>query len=271
MAVYRDIILIFLIITLLFYGYRIISKRIIMNTSKRYGEILKINTSYTFHKIKDQYTYKDRLKSKQQFDRYNYHRKLKEYMIKNKSEIEPITKKILANRVWWIQYQEQIHNVSPYMNKEQIKGNILPFFLYHYSEKKHCSKILLNEPNTNPKIIHKIRYTSPKGQNDYQNKRIWEYDDVHTIIESIRADEKHRESKEYQRNLVTPGVRYDVLQRDMFKCVLCNASAEQGVQLEVDHIKPISKGGLSEINNLRTLCRSCNRGKSDKYNPNGVN
>ena len=34
--------------------------------------------------------------------------------------------------------------------------------------------------------------------------------------------------------------------------------------LEVDHIKPVSKGGTNEIINLVTSCRDCNRGKSDK-------
>jgi 5-methylcytosine-specific restriction endonuclease McrA len=37
-----------------------------------------------------------------------------------------------------------------------------------------------------------------------------------------------------------------------------------GVKLEVDHIKPISKGGKTVLNNLQTLCMDCNRGKSNK-------
>lgn len=34
--------------------------------------------------------------------------------------------------------------------------------------------------------------------------------------------------------------------------------------LEIDHIKPISKGGQGEILNLITSCRDCNRGKSNR-------
>jgi 5-methylcytosine-specific restriction endonuclease McrA len=37
--------------------------------------------------------------------------------------------------------------------------------------------------------------------------------------------------------------------------------------LEVDHIKPVSKGGLSIETNLQTLCWRCNRTKSNKETP----
>ena len=56
----------------------------------------------------------------------------------------------------------------------------------------------------------------------------------------------------------------DILKRDNFKCKLCGRSARDGVELEVDHIIPISKGGKTIESNLRVLCKDCNRGKSDK-------
>ena len=67
-----------------------------------------------------------------------------------------------------------------------------------------------------------------------------------------------------QRRLMTPSLRYKVLQRDNFRCVLCGASASDGVVLHVDHIYPVSKGGKTELSNLRTLCETCNLGKGDK-------
>lgn len=68
-----------------------------------------------------------------------------------------------------------------------------------------------------------------------------------------------------QRRLMTDSLRYNVMQRDGFRCVLCGATAkEDGVKLHVDHITPISKGGKTEIANLRTLCERCNLGKGSK-------
>lgn len=70
-----------------------------------------------------------------------------------------------------------------------------------------------------------------------------------------------------QRRLVSDRMRYDVLSRDGFRCVLCGATQKDGVTLHVDHIIPLAKGGLSEMSNLRTLCERCNLGKGDRLEP----
>lgn len=57
--------------------------------------------------------------------------------------------------------------------------------------------------------------------------------------------------------------RFEVFKRDSFTCQYCGKSSPE-VVLEVDHIKPVSKGGDNEIINLITSCFDCNRGKSDK-------
>ncbi|MCM1266209.1 MAG: HNH endonuclease [Candidatus Gastranaerophilales bacterium] len=66
-------------------------------------------------------------------------------------------------------------------------------------------------------------------------------------------------------------MRYNILKRDGFKCVICGRSKADGAKLHVDHIKPVSKGGKTEESNLRTLCDMCNLGKSDAYDPYGLN
>ncbi len=62
-------------------------------------------------------------------------------------------------------------------------------------------------------------------------------------------------------------IRWQVLQRDNFKCRACGASPAitGGVELHVDHITPWSKGGETVLENLQTLCSVCNLGKSNKY------
>lgn len=55
-------------------------------------------------------------------------------------------------------------------------------------------------------------------------------------------------------------IRYSVMKRDGFKCVLCGSTASDA-PLEIDHIIPIAKGGSNNLNNLRTVCEICNIGK----------
>lgn len=59
--------------------------------------------------------------------------------------------------------------------------------------------------------------------------------------------------------------RYKVLKNDSFKCVACGHSSVDGAKLHIDHKLPFSLGGLTELNNLQTLCSECNISKSNKF------
>ena len=85
----------------------------------------------------------------------------------------------------------------------------------------------------------------------------------------IEKEKTMSEQKRYiavQRRLMTDSLRYDVMHRDGFRCVLCGASpkTDPNIVLHVDHILPLAKGGKTEMSNLRTLCERCNLGKRDK-------
>lgn len=69
-----------------------------------------------------------------------------------------------------------------------------------------------------------------------------------------------------QRALMTRKLRAYIKERDNYTCCICKNSVynEPNLLLEVDHIIPISKGGMTEENNLQTLCWKCNRAKVDK-------
>ncbi|WP_334290864.1 HNH endonuclease [Oribacterium sp. P6A1] len=69
-----------------------------------------------------------------------------------------------------------------------------------------------------------------------------------------------------QRALMTNKLRQFIKKRDNYNCRFCGNSThkEPNLLLEIDHIIPVAKGGLTEENNLQTLCWKCNRNKSDK-------
>lgn len=57
--------------------------------------------------------------------------------------------------------------------------------------------------------------------------------------------------------------RFEVFKRDSFTCQYCGKAAPD-VVLNVDHLKPVSKGGDNELVNLVTACQECNNGKSNR-------
>jgi len=65
--------------------------------------------------------------------------------------------------------------------------------------------------------------------------------------------------------------RFLVMRRDNFKCKNCGRSpaTHPGLILEIDHKIAWTKGGETVLDNLRTLCEDCNRGKSnlEPYDP----
>jgi hypothetical protein len=74
---------------------------------------------------------------------------------------------------------------------------------------------------------------------------------------------------EEDQHKIKLGLRYKVLARDKFKCVLCGSSPAINPTccLHVDHVTPWSKGGKTVLQNLRTLCDRCNLGKGDQVEP----
>ena len=82
------------------------------------------------------------------------------------------------------------------------------------------------------------------------------------IVKTSSSTPKVRVSNPEKRN-VSEKLRYRILARDHFKCVLCGRSpaTEPGVKLHIDHIIPFSRGGKTEFDNLRSVCSSCNWGK----------
>lgn len=60
-----------------------------------------------------------------------------------------------------------------------------------------------------------------------------------------------------KRKPIAPNTRAQVYARDGLKCVRCGSTK----QLTVDHIVAHVRGGSDDIDNLQTMCRTCNTSK----------
>jgi len=78
-------------------------------------------------------------------------------------------------------------------------------------------------------------------------------------LSPVRSSEEMRD--------IRLGLRFRVLYRDRFKCVLCGDHPARNMEciLHVDHVIPWSKGGKTLEENLRTLCATCNVGRGNRF------
>ncbi len=164
-------------------------------------------------------------------------------------------------------YQEAVQNAYVPISENLCKEN---GFIYKKAKKieKKQFESLIQKPAMKISILVRLRYVSPKGQVDESKRETFGYVELKRILDSVSTRRVSKETYDRlaraERGILSDSLRYDVLKRDNFRCVLCGMSSKDGAILHVDHIVPVSKGGKTEIDNLRTLCEKCNIGKSNK-------
>ena len=244
---------------------------IVHTTSERYQNILALNCKYDFYEIQPYYYFYKSLNSKAQLDGFDYDSFFEEKIQEERLKIEVLVGQVEENSKLFRRYNEEIQDwVAPLKEAEYTKTLKVPFEKYHEYEELLVNNELL-KPITTIAFVCQAMYVSPKGKNSYSRKKTYTLSDMRIHKQHIEEQEKKKETKIYQRRAMTQSLRYDIMKRDNFRCVLCGRGAEDGVKLHVDHIIPVSKGGKTIPSNLRTLCEDCNFGKRDKYDENGVN
>jgi 5-methylcytosine-specific restriction endonuclease McrA len=130
-------------------------------------------------------------------------------------------------------------------------------FVIFYPIYDSILRIARNESDIFNSLISKLKYSNFYIPEYEENKQ--------KLAEKDELDNKIIKNPD-DKNIVRAGIRWQVFERDEFKCVACGKSAIDGAILHVDHIIPRSKGGKDEMDNYQTLCHLCNIGKSNKSN-----
>ena len=243
--------------------------------SKRLKALREINSRYQFDQdVEEQYEHYVSLRTKQQYDQFNFERYMREMMETNFQNHENLIRRIQYNRNRMQWYQSELSALPDYMSGQDARRCEVPYSFCKRVEKKLCEGNVQNAV-TSPHFVCIACYTSPQGRNAYRKEADYTYKEFFDLYNATKQEMQWRQTRqgnaEYERSKMNSSIRYDILKRDRFKCVICGRSAKDGVKLHVDHIIPVSKGGKTEYSNLRTLCDACNFGKRDKYDINGWN
>lgn len=156
--------------------------------------------------------------------------------------------------------------------KEKIIKSIetdIPVLIRKLSKKKLEQNLGFEEIDMStayfPKYV--FQYVSSGGNASTHCDITMDIDNLNRFVLFLSEKIKFNKSAAGQRALMTSKLRQHIKERDGFTCQLCGASVEQepNLLLEIDHIKPISKGGMTVEDNLQTLCWRCNRSKGSKF------
>ena len=153
--------------------------------------------------------------------------------------------------------------------KESIKNDI-PFLIRTFNMKKFMKKLGFREIDFSTLYFptYTFRYVSPGGNKSTSCNIELDIENLNDFVEYLSGIVKFKKSAAGQRALMTSKLRKKLMKRDNYTCQKCGISTkdEEHLLLEIDHIIPISKGGMSTEENLQTLCWKCNRTKGAKVN-----
>lgn len=153
--------------------------------------------------------------------------------------------------------------------KNSIKNEI-PFLIRTFSMKKFMHNLGFQaiDFSTFYFPVYSFRYISPGGNKSTSCDIRLDIKNLNHFVEYLSELVTFKKSSAGQRALMTSKLREAIKHRDNYTCQACGLSTrdEANLLLEIDHIIPISKGGMSTEENLQTLCWKCNRTKGAKIN-----
>ena len=150
-------------------------------------------------------------------------------------------------------YDEYIQNVPDYVLDNDEDG--------FYSR---LGLAVIDEAVLN--VEYKFIYTSNGGMAQRSFTVPMNEENITELINRLESKLSAQAIAKEQRALMTSKLRIQIKERDNYTCCQCGNSthAEPNLLLEIDHIIPVAKGGLTKEDNLQTLCWKCNRSKGAK-------
>lgn len=144
----------------------------------------------------------------------------------------------------------------------------IPRLIIKYNKKRLIIELGFNPIDLSDLYFpnYKFQYVSAGGNSSLINNIRMDIENLNKFVKYLNGLIKYRKSIEGQRALMTSDLRENIKKRDNYTCRKCGLSIndERNLLLEIDHIIPLSKGGITSEENLQTLCWKCNRSKGAK-------
>jgi hypothetical protein len=211
--------------------------------------------------------YFDQVSSKAKFDRFDLAELLRDCLDRDEIALATEIEQRKSSMRAFVEYESERFGIQTEQLGKTDFGNLKRERCLR-AEVRLFDRQRLRLPPPTAHVVCGVGYDSPQGRNSYRKSFTLSFDELEQALQEMRAYRSIRNSaaerRRVERSKMTASVRVDVLRRDGYRCRFCGAGS--GVaELHVDHIVPVSKGGLTELDNLQTLCADCNQGKSNRF------
>ena len=262
-----------LLLTVLLLRWRVLlrasRRRRVKAKSTRLKMLRELNSFYAFCPVPENMYVLYEAPTKNKFLRFDYDGAYASFVAENADELSERVALTSQNEREYEAYLSEVRALPTHRRADDAALARLKEKTFCRIEDALLEENLLEPPKTGEQVRVICSYDTPAGRRHYEDERVYGADEILSAVEKARAslesepleEEDEAERARRERALMTASLRYDILKRDGFRCVLCGRGAADGVKLEVDHVKPVSRGGKTVPGNLRTLCFDCNRGK----------
>ena len=228
-------------------------------------KLQKVNEEYKFYEFKPK-CYEEN------YDNENLYNEIAciDYLIYklqfDKREVLDEINKTHYNKTHYNAYLEEVNKIKTFGLYSDIPGNLKQDKLLKYEEIMFDEEIQRITPTYMIKV--KLININSSGYQKTSKIKIFGEDIVKNLINELnKRNGTFYLNKEIwnaicrvERGRVSNEMRRKIYERDNYRCRCCGRSQNE-VDLEIDHIVPIAKGGKSTSDNLQTLCTECNRRK----------
>lgn len=241
----------------------------VIDNSISLKRLSEINKKYTFYKCEnglETHTYDN----KAYYDMISCRDYLIYQLQSKKESILRDIKNISENYSNYLLYYDEVLNINSFGTYD------LPTKGYNLKYLNSIEKELFDNKKLYPTTLYQLKVIlkcSYMNGHVYDSKsQIFDADQIKYLINKLEDKSGYFYNDRMiwdalchvERGKVSNSMRFQIYNRDGYRCRICG---KYGVHndLEIDHIKPIAKGGKSVYENLQTLCKSCNKEKGDKY------
>ena len=271
MVIYNELINLSIIVSIMvvlilsFIIFFIIYKKYVIKNSLKLKKLAELNSRYAFKEIPE-------------FNLFHYYDN--ENMYDDISTKDFLTYELQSIKIQVLEaisdtknnsknYKKYLEEYNLIRSLSYDTSNIKVIFLFKWFENIIMKK-RIKKPCIELNIFVELYLTNINGDLKARKSRIFDSREVYDLIYSLNkkrgnfylVPEIWQSLCKVERGKVSNKLRFLIYERDNYRCRICGRSTDD---LEIDHICPISKGGKSTIDNLQTLCHSCNVNKGSNY------